>query len=240
MKTSEQIYDEGNFFVLFPTHLLDELTHRQCIICGILMSMSKKNGYAYISNAALSNICKTSVDTLQRELAVIEKKGFIERQIIRNENNEVIERRIFPLPMLGSPQNCGEGPRESAVRGGGKSAVRSPQNCDIYNNNNININNITINDNKADRILELFELLWKAYGKRGNKKTALTSFKRLTRDEMKQVMVHVQTYVENHLNAKKMDYLPHFTTYLNQKRWLDELPYKNADKKEAVKNVNWE
>ena len=236
----EQIYEDQNYFVLFPTHLLDKLTHRQCILCGILLSMAKRTGYAYIGNATLSSMMKISIDTLQRDLSEIETGGFIRREIMRNEKNEVIQRRIFPLPMLMSPHDCGEGHRTNAARGGGKSAVGSPHECGIYNNNTISINNNSINDKKGDaRIDELFELIWTAYGKRGNKKTAMTSFKRLSRDEMKQVMEHIQPYVQNHLNAKKMDFLPHLTTYINQKRWLDEMPYQKLDKKSAVNGVNW-
>jgi DNA-binding Lrp family transcriptional regulator len=242
MKNMEQQrYDESGFFVLFPTHLLEMITHRQCIVCGIIMGMAKRSGFAYIGNSALAEMVHVSIDTLQRDLAEIESKGLIIREIIRNEKNEVIQRRLFPLPLLMSPHECGKGPRTSAVGGGGKSAVGSPHGCGIYKDNNININNINIIDsNGADRIDELFELIWVAYHKRGNKKTARTAFRRLTKPEMKQVMEHIQSYVENHANAKKMDFLPHLTTYINQKRWLDELPYQKLDKKSAVNNVNWD
>lgn len=236
----EQIYDEQNYFVLFPTHLLDELTHRQCILCGIVLSMAKRSGFAYVGNATLASMVKTSVDSLQRDLAEIERRGYIRREIVRNEKNEVVQRRIFPLTMLVSPHECGKGHRTDAVGGGRKFAVGSPHGCDIYNNNTISINNNSITDKKGDdRIDELFELIWVAYNKRGNKKTAKTAFKRLSRAEMKQVMEHIQSYVQNHLNAKKMDFLPHLTTYINQKRWLDELPYKKLDKKSAVNDINW-
>lgn len=236
----QQIYEEGQYFVLFPTHLLENLTHRQCILCGIVLSMAKRSGFAYVGNTTLAQMVKTSVDSLQRDLAEIERLGYIRREIVRNEKNEVIQRKIYPLSMLVSPHVCGEGNRTDAVRGGRKSAVRSPHGCDIYNNNTININNNSITDKKGDdRIDELFEVIWVAYNKRGNKKTAKTAFKRLSRVEMKQVMEHIQLYVKNHADAKKMDYLPHFTTYINQKRWLDELPYKIMDKKSAVNDVNW-
>jgi hypothetical protein len=35
-----------------------------------------------------------------------------------------------------------------------------------------------------------------------------------------------------------MDYVPHFTTYLNQERWNDDLPYKNFQlvSSETLKN----
>jgi hypothetical protein len=32
--------------------------------------------------------------------------------------------------------------------------------------------------------------------------------------------------VQNHIEADKDDYLPHFSSYISKERWNDELPYK--------------
>jgi hypothetical protein len=36
----------------------------------------------------------------------------------------------------------------------------------------------------------------------------------------------IPKFIQNHEQADKIEFLPHFTTFLNQKRFNDELPYK--------------
>jgi len=82
----------------------------------------------------------------------------------------------------------------------------------------------------------LFEEFWNMYTKRGNKKTAYTTFKNLKKSEIEFIQQHIPIYVKNHIDNDKMDYLPHFTTYLNGKRWNDELPYTTKKPIEVTSN----
>ena len=124
-----------------------------------------------------------------------------------------------------------------------------PKDTKNADNDNDNVtDNVTDNDNdikvnlvrkdqekKGDRVSELFEAIWAAYGKKGNKQTALAKFRRLKTEEMKAIMAHIEPYVKNHKDAGKLEFLPHFTTYLNQRRWDDELPYQQK----SVDNIDW-
>ena len=86
----------------------------------------------------------------------------------------------------------------------------------------------------------LFEEVWKAYNsvssrQLGSKKDARTKFKRLTSDELEALRVHLPKYLKNHVAAAKTDYLPNFTTYLNQRRYEDEkMPY--VDTQDEIDN----
>jgi hypothetical protein len=51
---------------------------------------------------------------------------------------------------------------------------------------------------------------------------------------MLEIKEHLPKYLENHHRNDKMQFLPDFSTYLNQKRWQDKLPY--LDKKENLNN----
>ena len=79
---------------------------------------------------------------------------------------------------------------------------------------------------------EVFDFFWTAYQKRGNKQTSLTAFKRLSKKDMLAMKEHIPKYLENHHRNGKMQFLPHFSSYLNKKIWLDNLPYE--DKKEKI------
>ncbi len=81
---------------------------------------------------------------------------------------------------------------------------------------------------------EIFEFFWNAYQKRGNRETSKTAFKRLTKNQMIEIRAHIPKYLENHHRNGKMQFLPHFSSYLNKKIWLDNLPYE--DKKENLNN----
>ncbi len=70
-----------------------------------------------------------------------------------------------------------------------------------------------------------FEDVWSLYGRKGNKKTSNEKWDTLSSKEQEQIINHVPIYIQNHIDAEKTEFIPHFTTYLNQRRWDDELPY---------------
>lgn len=75
---------------------------------------------------------------------------------------------------------------------------------------------------------ERFELVWNMYGKKGIKETSKKSFSKLTKKEVELILTHIPKYIEAHRAASKMEFIPHFSTYLNQKRFNDELPYQQS------------
>lgn len=207
-------------FVIFKTDVLKNVTHRQAILIGTLNGMSKMEGYCYASNKTLSGLLNCSIDSLQRDLNALENKNLIKRVIIRNDKGEIVKRKIYVVDTaptltaelsIPSPQNCEEG---------------SPQNCDIYKDKyNNKDNNITIS----------FEALWSLYTKKGNKLKSIECFNNLKKSEISAVAEHIPIYIKNHIDNDKMEFLPHFTTYLRGKRWNDNLPY--SDKSSLNKTL---
>jgi uncharacterized protein YdaU (DUF1376 family) len=96
------------------------------------------------------------------------------------------------------------------------------------------IDNKDLIENDKIKVDEIFNWFWNAYQKKGNKTTSLTAFKRLSKKEMLEIKDHIPKYLENHHRNGKMQFLPHFSSYLNKKIWLDNLPYE--DKKENLNN----
>ena len=87
---------------------------------------------------------------------------------------------------------------------------------------------------------EIFDQVWKAYSQvstrqPGSKKDAAAKFNKLKQTELEKIREHLPKYLKNHIAAQKTDYLPNFTTYLNQRRYEDEkLPY--ADSQNELDN----
>ena len=70
-----------------------------------------------------------------------------------------------------------------------------------------------------------FQQFWEMYLKKGVRTKAESSFAQLKNSEKELLLTFIPKYIQNHKDAGKMEFIPHFTTFINQKRWNDELPY---------------
>lgn len=72
---------------------------------------------------------------------------------------------------------------------------------------------------------ESFESFWKEYPEKVGKSKAFESWEKLSPTEKERSMVQLKLQVENNhfRNKSGIDYIPHPTTWLNQKRWEDEI-----------------
>jgi hypothetical protein len=209
----EQNEDLG-MFVLFPTHYLEHMTPRQAVLMGMLIGMAKRSGYAYPSNKSIGSILNMTTITVQRELAILEDKGFLTRQLIRDNNNQVISRKIYPHIKTDTtlPSNL---------------IPPSHQDCNSNKDKDKSI---------KDKSISEFEMVWSLYKKKGNKQSSATAFQKLRRDEKDLMIEFIPKFIKNHEDSDKMEYLPHFTTFINRKRWNDELPYEVKKQLEFVPN----
>lgn len=112
--------NDSSYFVMFPSKYLDVLSARKCILMGVLIGLSKREGYAYPSNQTLSKIMNVSVDSIQRDLQSLEESNYIKREVERNDKKEIVSRKIYVLDLtadlrlpltadlrLPSPHECG-------------------------------------------------------------------------------------------------------------------------------------
>jgi hypothetical protein len=217
---------EPSNFILFKSYLLDHLNHRQAILMGLLNGMSNKKGYAYLKNSTICDLLKASESTIKGDLRLLEELKFIRRELIRNDKQEVIERRIYPMDKIDTEVGV-----EDAHRVGQNLTIGGDGFSPIYKDSN---NNTDKNTNKES----LFEQLWTLYTKKGNKKTASSAFNNLKKIEIELIKEHIPIYIKNHIDNDKMKYLPHFSTYLNQQRFYDNLPYEEI-KQTEVKQPNF-
>lgn len=70
-----------------------------------------------------------------------------------------------------------------------------------------------------------FESFWEIYPEKVGKGKAYDSWKKLSTVEKEQSVLQIKLQVENNhfRNKSGIDYIPHPTTWLNQKRWEDEI-----------------
>jgi len=194
--------EELGMFVFFPTHYLEHMTPRQAVLMGMLIGMAKRSGYAYPSNKTIGSILNMTTITVQRELAILEEKGFLTRQLIRDNNNQVVSRKIYPHIKTDIPLISNLIPPSHNI-------------C----NSNID-KDISITDNNKDTYP--FEQFWEMYKKKGVRSKAELAFAKLNTEEKELLLTYIPKYVKNHQDSDKMEFIPHFSTFLNQKRWGDD------------------
>lgn len=93
------------------------------------------------------------------------------------------------------------------------------------NNNQNNINQILIAGRLYERD-ELFELCWKAYPRKEGKAAARKTWGKLKVEDIQLIQVHLPLF-KKESSAKEKRYIPHFSTYLNQRRFEDEVEPSN-------------
>ena len=81
------------------------------------------------------------------------------------------------------------------------------------------------NDQTGESGTEKFDEFWKAYPRKVSKQTALKAWKGAKADKIaEQIIADVQKRCETEWKGQDVQYIPHPTTYLHQRRWEDETP----------------
>ncbi len=65
------------------------------LVYAEIIALSQLKGFCYASNRYFANKFSKSISTINRRLSKLEKAGYIKRDSIKNENNVVVERRIY-------------------------------------------------------------------------------------------------------------------------------------------------
>lgn len=68
-----------------------------------------------------------------------------------------------------------------------------------------------------------FNEFWSSYPRQQNKALALKSWKRIPVSLHEQIIADVKLRTKEHKQWQNRDYIPHASTYLNQRRWEDKI-----------------
>lgn len=89
--------NKNNYYAIIPATVRysKELKANEKLLYGEITSLSNKNGYCYAQNRYFADLYDVSIETVSRWLSNLQKCGFIQIEIKRNENKEVIARYIY-------------------------------------------------------------------------------------------------------------------------------------------------
>lgn len=65
------------------------------MLYGEITALTGKQGYCFATNKYFAELYHVATETISRWISHLNKLGFIKVEIIRNQRNEIIERRIF-------------------------------------------------------------------------------------------------------------------------------------------------
>ena len=180
-----------------------------------LTARCNRKGYCWPPNEQLAEDHRKNARTIVRTLRELESAGYIATEVIRDQKNMVVERRIWldanaraGLEFLRKP------PDENVT-------TPPDKNVKYIKENNININNPLTPTGES----ELFDEFWAAYPKHVAKKPARRAWDKLHAD--RDLLDALLTALEwqTRTEAWQRDggrYVPNPATWLNGRRWEDE------------------
>jgi hypothetical protein len=192
-----------------------------------------KHIFAYVNGD------EDEIDDLLLQIAFEPIKQQLKRDL--EKYKQFVEKQSLNGKKGGRPTKANETQETQAFSEKPKKADNVNDNVNVNVNDNENVNDkrdksLMVGGERIDLDL-VFDEVWTFYSKNasrqvGSKKDARAKFIRLKSNEIELIRVHLPKYVKNHLDAKKTDYLPNLTTYLNKRSYEDEkLPYPSATNK---------
>jgi hypothetical protein len=204
--------------------LNESLAPLEKLLWAELYSLDGDDG-CYAGNEYLAKILDCSPRRIQQMLSKLRDMYLIKIEI-KNQNQRIIRMAIqfVGTKNISSPHEINFIPPMKNISPPPTKYI-SPIDTSIIDTN------INTNEEVTKRD---FEIVWKLYGRIGNKVSSYKSFIRLSKKDQDSAAAHVPIYISHHIDANKKAFIPHFSTYLNQRRWEDQLPYQ-LDKKQDDK-----
>lgn len=94
--------ENGIGWCLIPPEVMarKDLSANEKLIIGRVNGLRNEEGFCFASNEWLGKQIGLSEGTVSNIISLLVKKKLLRREIIRNERNEVIQRRLYPLSII--------------------------------------------------------------------------------------------------------------------------------------------
>jgi uncharacterized phage protein (TIGR02220 family) len=101
---------QKNYYAIIPANVRydQELTPNAKLLYGEITALCNEKGYCWAGNAYFSDLYKVTNRTITGWINSLEQKGYIQRTIIRSQENNQVEKRIITLSEGKNPQEAGE------------------------------------------------------------------------------------------------------------------------------------
>jgi hypothetical protein len=207
---------EQGYAICLNRWTLDESIKNELRLLLIISSLCAKDGYCYASNKYLAELFNETERNISVKLKKLEEKKYI--KIDYDRSGAIITNREIRLIK-----------KSTAID---KNIIRTIDK-NIKENNISNIKNININNKEIYK--ERFEKFYQAYPKHLKKAEVEKWFYKNKPDET--LFKTMITQLEKFKKTKEWNqtqYIPYPSTWLNQKRWEDEIKTQEDIDKEIL------
>ncbi len=85
------------YYAIIPSEVryCEELKYPERLLYGEITALSGKEGYCFATNKYFAELYQVIPGTISRWISHLESLGFVKVEIIKDERNQIIERRIY-------------------------------------------------------------------------------------------------------------------------------------------------
>ena len=231
--------DDASYYAIIPGPVLnsEDIPDGAKILYGIISTLTKKEGYCYARNETLAARVKKEADTVSKLVSKLDKAGFVHVEVIRDPNTKaVLERRIYPvmdIALMSWKNRDGIGKKSDTPIGKksdtpiGKKSEESNKDSSIPPIVPQGGRRRRTAKEKTDHKPERFSAFWEFYrnNARGeNKQAAMKAWDRLKPSD--ELIDQMAKALKEQVKSKSWQEgigIPYASTWLNNRRWEDEI-----------------
>lgn len=96
------IEQQANYYAVIPAPVRynKKLKYPERLLYGEITALSNRYGYCFASNKYFASLHDVVPETVSRWISHLKECGYIDVNIIKNENNQIIERRIYIIDKI--------------------------------------------------------------------------------------------------------------------------------------------
>lgn len=89
--------EKPGYYSIIPSHVRydEDLKPMEIIMYGELTALANFHGYSYATNNYFAKLYKVHKNTVSTWINTLKNKGYIRVEVIRNENKEIVQRKIY-------------------------------------------------------------------------------------------------------------------------------------------------
>ena len=153
--------EKVGYYSVIPATVLynKELKANEKLLYAIITSLACKEGYCFTSNKYLAEKLDVNPKTISSWISDLKNKNFIVVELIRNENNQIIQRKIY-VDDVPYPLNNGYHYQSKNGQAIHQKVEDNNIKNNIKNNNKVNRINISNYTNQREYSEEFFNSLY--------------------------------------------------------------------------------
>ena len=89
--------EQPNYYAIIPATVRYDtnLKSTEKLLYGEITALANKNGFCYAKNKYFADLYNVTTVSVSRWISHLQELGYIEIEIIRNENKEIVKRNIY-------------------------------------------------------------------------------------------------------------------------------------------------